>query len=207
MRQYRGYGFRDRRCAAPRNDLVGIFQQPSSPQIRDPMRTILRNGNGFSRQAMDGAGASPALGAAAQATINLASRARPLRAAGRADVRIAQDIAGNRRSWMVPTVTDSGQIPGAQNKSTLFVDYLICCAFALNQGRISGRDVGHGYPIGRPPAKGKRRFYTFSILRKPRLCRNFRRYARSAAQAGGRSPAERYRGAGSRPWGGAARHK
>src|SRR5882757_11312867 len=74
----------------------------------------------------DGAGAAAALGAAAEAAIDLPGRARPrLRRDGGADIVVAQNVAGaDDHGWGPGRTIDTSAFRSGQKKSTTFIGCL-----------------------------------------------------------------------------------
>ena len=74
----------------------------------------------------DGAGAAAALGAAAEAAIDLPGRARPrLRRDGGTDIVVGQNVAGaNDHKWVPSGIIDTSGPDGGQKKSTVFIGCL-----------------------------------------------------------------------------------
>src|SRR3954451_6918869 len=106
----------------------------------------------------DGAGAAAALGAAAEAAIDLPGGARPrLRRDGGADIVVAQNVAGaDDHGWVPGGLIDTSASGGGQSKSTVF----ICCLKSKTlgiPGLLRRTRLFHGRAVKPPRRTAPRR--------------------------------------------------
>jgi hypothetical protein len=112
----------------------GIHRPFRLTTLRNSGRRLTRvagaaSGRGIQRlvhDLADGAGAAAALGAAAEAAIDLPGRTRRrLRRDGGADIVVAQNVAGaDDHEWVQSGIIDTSASSGGQNKSTVFIGCL-----------------------------------------------------------------------------------